>query len=151
MGSKMLTEIFIDDGDKRDFFFISVPINNRECISFDWTHKGQRIILQHLKKKDELMLEESSSGEWNTIVICNGKYLRTERIIWHDMGKEDWINNELWETIKERQLDAKAAEKLLKYSLIVRDHYKELEKYAEDMKNFVDLLEKLIQSGKKMF
>jgi len=144
MENNILTEIFVDDGDRRDFFFISIPINERECISFDWALKGQRIISQRLKEEVSVP-EGSPTGEWDTIVIRDGKYIRTEHVKWYDQGKEDWANGEVWETTQEWPLDKITAQNLLKYSLIVRDHCKELKDYSKDMKDFTDLLKKLVQ------
>mgnify|MGYP001603661194 CR=1 FL=1 len=137
-------DIFIDNNIGGDQFFISVPINEKDSISFDWTTKGHRVIKQRLKGEQPPPNSEPTM-EWDTLYIHDGKFVGKEHVIWYDMGQEDWVNGKIYETIKEWPIDEATAEKLLRYSLIVSDHTAELGKYVKEMQEFEGLLNKLIR------
>ena len=58
-------------------FFISTPLNKlgTECLSFDWTRKGHRILKQVIVEKRKTPHESgvAISDEWYTLVIKDGK------------------------------------------------------------------------------
>jgi len=139
-------DIFIDDNMPRDWFFISTPVSETESISFDWTMKGHRIILQRMIKSGEPAPESKPTMEWDTLYIRDSKYISKEHIQWYDLDKQDWVNGNLYETVKEWLLDDNTANELLKYSLVVRDHKSELENYSREMQEFEKLLNKLIRA-----
>ena len=143
-------DIFIDDGVSRDWFFISVPINDKDSISFDWTVKGQRVVLQRLEGK-VVPPNLEPSAEWDTIHIRNGKLIEREHVKWYDQGEKDVINDEIYKTIKEWPVDKMVASRLLDYSVFVREHSRELYKYADKMSEFEKFLEKLLMEYKDKF
>ncbi len=138
-------DIFVDDNMSRDWFFISIPLSEKESISFDWTMKGHRTILQRMVESKEPMPEGNPTMEWDTLYIRGGKYIGKEHVRWYDMGKKDWVNGQLYEAVQEWPLDDNTANGLLKYSLIVRDHKSELGSYSKEMQEFEVLLNKLIR------
>lgn len=60
----------------KDHFFISVHSNDKECISFDKTIKGHRMIKQIFKEFKAFPRHATFDSEWDTIVIENGVFVR---------------------------------------------------------------------------
>lgn len=137
-------DIFIDDNISRDQFYISVPLNEIEFLSFDWTIKGHRIILQRVLKEEPVPAARPTM-EWDTIYISKGKFIGKEHTIWYDMGQRDWVNGKIYETVQEWSFNKATAKELLRYSLLIRDHTAELGKYVQEMEEFEKLLDKLKQ------
>ena len=134
-------EIEIDyNPSPRKMFFISVSLNKKECISFDYTTKAHRIIKQVLVEKRKFPKGSKISGGWDALIIKNDKFIKKYHIKWIDLGKKDWVNNEIWETIWERKLPIKTKEKLMRYSKFISDNYKKLKK--EKIKEFEKFLKK---------
>ncbi|MDD2935027.1 MAG: hypothetical protein PHX25_00975 [Candidatus Pacebacteria bacterium] len=138
-------KIYIDKGIKgmdyeSSHYFISVPVTDTESISFDNSYKGYRIIKQVLVENRSFPTDQKPTSEWDTILVEDGKFVEIEHIKWIDMDKKDWCNNEIWETVWEKPVSEELNKKLLDYAMIVKFHYKELEKFSEEMKSFEDLL-----------
>lgn len=138
-------KIYIDIGkrEKRgDFsgYFISIPITQKEAISFDNSTKAYRVQKQVLVKTKIMPNDLQITSEWDSIIIEDGNFVGIEHIKWHDMDKKDWCNNEIWETVSEMPIPKKLNMKLLKYSEITKKHYKELNKFSKEMKEFEKLL-----------
>ncbi|MBU0461037.1 MAG: hypothetical protein KJ574_00465 [Nanoarchaeota archaeon] len=129
-------------------FFISVGINEREAISFDYTTKGHRVIKQVLIKKGKAQTKNKKKGkpdaEWDAIVLRDGKFVKKYHIVWYDLDKEDVVNDEIWKTVWEKPISKQLSDQLLKYSLFISDHYRELRKYRKKMKDFEKCLSKEI-------
>lgn len=138
-------DIFIDDNIGTDEFFISVPLDERDLLSFDWTTKGHRVILQRLERMGVAVVGEKPASEWDTLHIKNGEFIGKEHVVWYGMGQEDWINGDVYAAIHEWPLDEITAKELLRYSLLVREHIAGLEFYAQEMRAFERLLEELKQ------
>lgn len=134
-------------------YFISVGLNEKEAISFDNTTKGYRVIKQVLV--DNKPWEESIKkygridGEWNVIVLEDHKFIKKYHVKWIDRDRIDIINNEIWKTTWVKPLDKKIHEKLLYYSRLVSDNYKNLDKYQKEIKEFEEVLKKEINNVKK--
>lgn len=124
----------------KDHFFISVHLNNKECISFDKTIKGHRVIKQVYKEYKAFPENATLNSEWNTIVIENGNFVREYHVQWIDQDKLDWLNGEIWETVWERPISLESTEKLLHYSQLISDNYKDLTKYHEEVVMFEKML-----------
>lgn len=138
-------EIHIDyNPTPKDHFFISVPLNNKEYISFDKTIKGMRIIKQVFIEERPFPEDANFDSEWETIIIKDGKFNNKFHVKWIDLNKDDWLNGEIWETVSEKPIDNKLSEDLLKYSQLVSDHYNELDNYREQIAKFEDLLKSQI-------
>jgi hypothetical protein len=133
------------------FFFISVSLNNKEAISFDYTSKGQRVIKQILVKKKSFPNKKPTS-EWDTIVLKDGKFIKKYNVKWIDLDKKDWVNDEIWGTVWEKPISIELKNKLLEYSQFVSDNHEELIKFKDKMKEFEKIisreLEKFINSKK---
>ncbi len=136
-------EIHIDyNPSPKDHFFISVPLNKKECISFDRTIKGKRVMKQVFKEKIPFPAGIKFNSEWDTIVIKNGSFNNKFHVRWVDMNKKDWLNGEIWETVKEKSLEDDTSNRLLYYSRLISDNYDNLSEYKNEIMNF----EKLIQN-----
>ncbi|MDP3661782.1 MAG: hypothetical protein Q8R17_02955 [bacterium] len=133
-------KINIDDGDSVNGYFISVPLNDRESISFDNTYKGHRVLKQVLQDKKEMSHGAKITAEWDTIALNNGKFENVEHIKWLDLDKKDWCNDEIWETVWEKPTDSKLDKELLSFSNYIRANYRNLD--AHKVADFQNLLTK---------
>jgi hypothetical protein len=129
----------------KDSFFISVHFNDREAISFDNTYKGHRIIKQELVEIKSFPENTKFNQEWNTIVLEDGKFVQEYHVQWVDQDKLDWLNGEVWETMWEKPISDDVTKKLLRYSQLVSDNYKDLHKFSDEVKKFEELLSKEIK------
>jgi len=121
-------------------FFISVSINNREVISFDYTIKGHRVIKQSLIEEKVFPKDAKVDGEWDVLIIRDKKFIKKYHAKWIDMDKKDWVNNEIWETVWEKPISEQLKNKLLYYSQLIADNYKDLDKFPEKLSEFESLL-----------
>ncbi len=129
-------------------FFISVGINKKEAISFDYTIKGHRMIKQVLVDKKPFPKDKKPTAEWDAIVINNQKLVRKYHVKWIDMDKKDWVNDEIWETVWERPISKELKDKLLHYSQMFSDNYKNLNKFFKEFKEFEKLISREIKKLK---
>ncbi len=125
-------------------FFISVGINEKEAISFDYTIKGHRVIKQVLVEKKPFPINKKPTSEWDTLVIENGKFKKKYHVKWIDMDNGDWVNNEIWETIWGNPISESLAKKLLYYSQFFSDNYKKLDQLKKEWNEFEEFLKKEI-------
>ncbi|MDD4983689.1 MAG: hypothetical protein PHH82_02520 [Candidatus ainarchaeum sp.] len=125
-------------------YFISVKLNKKEWLSFDNTTKGHRIMKQVLKEIKEMPKGKKIDGKWEVLIIKNRKLIRKYKAKWIDLDKLDWVNNEIWETTKVKKISKTLSDKLLYYSRLVSDHYKELHKYNKELIELEALLKKEI-------
>lgn len=133
--------IYVDDGYSKDQFFISVPVGDTgDAFSFDWTTKGQRILLQRWKEYREPPTDRNPDGEWDTLIIRDGELVGKEHTVWYDLGKEDLANGEIWEQIQAWPLNQQLAGRLLKYSNIIREHQNELGSFYREIKELEALI-----------
>jgi hypothetical protein len=134
---------------KRKHFFISVGLNEKEAISFDYTTKGHRILKQVLveKKSQEETMEQYGkvSAEWDTIIIKDGKFVQKYHNKWIDCDNFDIVNGETWETVWERPISKQYSEKLLNYSRLISDNYKNLNTFFKEIKEFEKFISKEIE------
>ncbi len=126
-------------------FFISVGINEKEAISFDYTIKGHRIIKQILIEKKEFPKNKKPTAEWNTLVIENGKFKKRRHDKWIDMDKKDWVNDEIWETVWEKPINKELAKTLLNYSHLFSDNYRKLNQLNKEWRKFEKFLGDVIK------
>lgn len=139
-------DIFIDDGEGDDWFFISIPLNKNEDISFDYTQKGFRMTKQCLVERREMGLDIAPTMEWNTLHIKNGRLAGKEHIRWVDQGRYDWVNNEVWETVWERPISHELKDALLEYSITIRKNIDHLDRYKKEIKEFEGIIKKSIEA-----
>ncbi len=125
-------------------FFISIGLNKKEAISFDYTIKGHRVIKQVLIDKKPFPRGKKPTSEWDALIINNGKLEKKYHIKWLDMGVKDWVNNEIWETIWKKPISKSLAKKLLSYSQFFSDNYKRLKQLKKEWDEFEKLLKKEI-------
>ncbi|MFH1365080.1 MAG: hypothetical protein ABIH28_00660 [archaeon] len=128
----------------KDTFFISVGLNKREAISFDYTFKGHRVVKQILIEKKKFPEKGKISGEWDALVLKDKKFVKRSHVKWIDQDKKDWVNNEIWEIAWAKPISKELKDKLLKYSQLISDNYKKLSKFSKEMKEFESLLSKEI-------
>ena len=134
-------EIHVDyNPSPKDHYFISVVLNDQEVISFDKTLKGHRMLKQVFKEKRPFPENAVFNSEWNTIVLNNGTFDHEFHTQWIDMGKCDWLNGEIWESVWEKPISEELSNKLLHYSQLISDHYKDLRKYSCEVRQFEQLL-----------
>lgn len=125
-------------------FFISVSLNDKEAISFDYTTKGHRIIKQVLVEEKSFPKGEKISGEWDALILKNKKLVKRYHVRWIDLGKKDWVNDEIWETVWEKPMPDELRNNLLRYSKLISDNYMNLDKFSGKLKDFENLLSKEI-------
>ena len=125
-------------------FFISIGINAKEAISFDYTSKGHRIIKQVLIEKKPFPIDKKPTSEWDALVIENGKFKKKYHVKWIDRGSKDGVNNEIWETMWRKPISKSLAKKLLYYSQLFSDNYNKLDQLKKDWNEFEELLKKEI-------
>lgn len=139
-------EIHVDyNPSPKDHFFISVLLNDRECISFDHTIKGHRIIKQVFREETSLPPNTKFTSEWDTLILKDGKLTGKFHMQWVDMGRKDWLNGEVWETTWEKPIEQWLGDKLLHYSQLVSDHYDNLAPYAAEIRGFEELLAQQVE------
>ena len=140
----MNIEIDYNPSPKR-MFFISVELDKKEAISFDYTIKGHRVIKQILIDNKSFPKNKKPTSEWDALVINNGKLKKKYHVKWIDIGKRDWVNNEIWETVWIKHLPKKLAPELLHYSQFFSDNYKKLKFFKREWKEFENLLKEEIK------
>lgn len=128
-----------------EMFFISVPLGDKKAVSFDYTTKAYRIIKQVLAEKKPFPKNRKVDGEWDALVIKDGKLAEKYHVKWIDMGKRDWCNDEIWEAVEEKTMPKGLASKLLDYSRLISDNYKKLELISKDINELENLLLKQIE------
>ncbi len=111
-------KLWVDESDGTSFF-ISVPTANAdEYLSFDWTSKGHRILLQKLEEKNVKPPEgRKPDAEWDTLVVENNKLVEKKHNVWYDFGKNDLVDGENWRQTAEWLLEGSVAEKMLQQYL----------------------------------
>lgn len=143
-------KIYVDDSGGKDSFFISVPLSDREAISFNGTLEQEpRIIKQVLVEEKAMPQDQSLTMEWDTFVIEDGKLVDKEHVRWVDQGKKNWCNNEVWETVWEKPISADLIKRLRDYSNFIYKHHSELEKHKEEMGEFEKLLIQEVAKSQK--
>ena len=140
-------KIFVDKGDFSGFF-ISVALNNKEAISFDHTVKGSRILKQVLVEEKPFPKNAKITAEWETICIENRKFVGIEKVRWIDLGKRDWVNNEVWETVWEKPMPTELKKKMQYYSNLICKNYKNLNMFSQELQEFEELLAEAIAKYK---
>ncbi len=134
---------------ERKHFFISIGLNEKEAISFDYTLKGHRVIKQvlveRISQEEAVKRYGKVSGEWDTIVLRDEKFVRKYHAEWIDRDKLDTVNGETWETVWEKPISKGVAEKLLYYSRLISDNYEKLDRFSKDMKEFEEFVSKEIE------
>ena len=129
---------------EREHYFVSVGLNENEAISFDHTLKGCRIIKQILikdkLKKKIVNKNKLITGRWKTLVINNGKFVKSYNVLGIDYDNLDIINGEIWETIWEKLIDDNLDKKLLYYSRLICDNYLNLDKFSDEIIKFEKIL-----------
>ncbi|MBI5065132.1 hypothetical protein HZA97_02740 [Candidatus Woesearchaeota archaeon] len=128
----------------KDHFFISAHLSDKVAISFDNTIKGNRLIKQVYVGYKPFPKKAKFNSEWNTIVLENEKFVREYRVQWIDQDKLDWLNGEIWETVWEKPISPELTKKLLYFSQLISDNYKNLHKFSKEIKEFEKLVSKEI-------
>ena len=133
-------KIYLDVVGKNSFF-ISIPLgNDREILSFDHTTKGSRIMRQRWLEEKEISGGVEITAEWDTLVLENGKIVDKAHVEWVDMGKLDWVDGQVWETVWETPPSKELAERLLYYSNLIVEQASDLERYPKEIREFENLL-----------
>jgi len=127
-----------------DSFFISVGISDTESISFDYTIKAHRVVKQVLIDSKPFPKDKKPTAEWDTLILVDRKFVKKYHVKWIDMGKKDWVNDEIWEMAWARPISGQTRDKLLYYSHLICDNYKNLDKFSKELKEFEDFLSKEI-------
>lgn len=136
--------VFIDDGKGDDWFFVSVPVSDTEAISFDYTLKGHRVLKQILVSKKPFPTDQSPTMEWDTLILQDGKLAGKQHVCWLDQDKNDWVNDEIWQTTWEKPITDDVRDKLLHFSNLVRQHADNLDAVAQEVSDFENFISKLV-------
>jgi hypothetical protein len=129
----------------KNHFFISVHRTKKRYISFDKTIKGHRIIEQILIEEKRFPKNKKPTSKWKTLVIKNKKVTGEYSVKWIDLDKKDWVNDEIWETTREKSISKRLTKKLLFYSQLISDNYKNLKKFGKEMEEFEKVLKTEIE------
>ena len=121
-------------------YFISVCLNDTEAISFDYSSKGHRVTKQVLTDHKQMQNDQKITGEWDTLVIKNGKFVKRYHVRWVDMDRKDWVNDEIWDTVAEKPLSTEIKDQLLRYSQLISDKYEHLDTIQNEVNNLQSLL-----------
>lgn len=121
-------------------YFISVGLNDREAISFDYTSKGRRIIRQILVGNKPFPQGKEITAEWDSLVFEDAKFIKKYHVRWIDMGSKDWVNDEIWETVAERPVSDELKNKLLNYSQAISDNYEQANFIKDKSKELEEIL-----------
>lgn len=127
----------------KEAFFISVALDNKDAISFDYTTKGHRIMKQVLiesGKTTENKKKINSDGGWEVIILKNCKFVKKYHVVWYDYDEKDLVNDELWEIAWAKPITKSVKDKLLFYSRLISDNYKNLSKFKKELKEFENLI-----------
>lgn len=128
-------KIYLGEQSKEKSFFFSVPMKEKgKYLSFDWTLKGRRVLIQDLQGTQEVPKDKEPDGEWYTLVIEDGELIGKEHDVWYDYGETDIVNGEVWVQEKEWPLSEDVAIGLGKYALLITSHQNELENYQTEIK-----------------
>lgn len=141
-------EIDYNPTSKREVFFISVGLNKKEAISFDYTTKAHDIKKQVLIMKKKMPPNIKLDSEWDTIVIGKTKCKRYH-VRWIDFGKFDWCNDEVWEIAWSKPMTKELKNKLLYYSQKICDNYKNPKLYKKDLTELEELLKTELKTIEK--
>ncbi|MDD5251595.1 MAG: hypothetical protein PHT12_03095 [Patescibacteria group bacterium] len=135
--------LFIDEGGSEPIksFFISTPTAvPNDWLSFDWTSKGHRVLIQRLVETGVKTPDHPADAEWNTLIIEDGKLAGKEHCVWFDFDTRDLVNDEMWEQIQEWPLDADVAEKMLDLTRRIRlnpDDVDLINHAADELENLI--------------
>jgi len=130
----------------KDTFFVSVALNDKEVISFDYTLKGCRITKQIFVEKKPFPKDKAVSSEWETLVLRDGKLVEKYHAKWIDMDELDWVNDQVWKTVWLRPMTEDLKEKILHYSHLISDNYNKLENFSNEMEDFENLLSESMET-----
>jgi len=84
--------------------------------------------------------DQKITGEWDTLVIKNGKFVKRYHVRWVDMDRKDWVNDEIWDTVAEKPLSTEIKDQLLRYSQLISDKYEHLDTIQNEVNNLQSLL-----------
>lgn len=82
------------------------------------------------------------TSEWDTLEIDNHHLIGCEHIRWIDMDKRDWCNDQIWETIWEKPITEELTKRLLHYSNLIQDNYRNLNIIDKQLSEFESLIAK---------
>jgi len=103
-------KLWIDESDGKSFFLSVQTVKDNEQLSFDWTRKGHRAMIQRLTEENIATPDREPDGEWDTLVIDSQKLVSKEHCVWYDLDDNDIVNGENWLTVKEWPIDENLAE-----------------------------------------
>lgn len=134
-------KLWIDESNGKSFF-VSVPtINKDEDLSFDWTSKGNRILLQKLVGKNvKPPKNRKPDGEWDTLVIDNGQLVEKQHNVWYDFGKNDLVDGGNWLQIAEWPLDNSVATRMLELAYVISKEQNNLFKVKNEVKELEEIV-----------
>lgn len=132
-------------------FFVSVGLNKRDAISFDYTTKGHRIMKQVLVDHKPFPIDQRLDGEWNVLVFANYELLKTYHVKWIDMDQRDWVNDEIWEITAEAPITADSAQQILQLSRRISDVYRDGHNCHADIQALEELLTPYVNKYKKLW
>jgi len=124
----------------RNSFFITVPVSKTEDICFDNTDKRVGIIKQAVIEKKQIPANAKIDEQWETIILEDGKFIDKQTVDWIDKGEIDWCNDKVFKFVWEKPLASELKKKLLYYSRLICDNYKDLDKFSKELADFEELL-----------
>ncbi|MBU2613315.1 hypothetical protein KJ925_02555 [Patescibacteria group bacterium] len=136
-------KLWIDESDGKSFF-VSVPtVNVDEYLSFDWTTKGHRAMIQKLSGSGiQSPKDRKPDGEWDTLMIDCGRLIEKQHNVWYDFGKNDLVDGENWEQMQEWPLGETEAVKILKLTHQITEHQNDTQSVSAQIKELEELISK---------
>lgn len=126
--------IYVDDGLSDDQFFLSIPLSDTELLCFESSIRGQRVLTQRLVEHDPLPAGDPVHGEWDMIIVEDGKLAGRTHVRWIDQGKYDWYNDTTWEITSQEPMPDDLHDVILAYSRMIRHHANELGRFGPQIK-----------------
>jgi hypothetical protein len=144
--------IYVDDGLSDDQFFLANPMNDTESLCFEYSIRGQRAMVQRLVEHDPLPAGDPVHGEWDMIIVDDGKIAGRTHVRWIDQGPYDWYNDCTYEIVHTEPLSDDQRDVLLAYSRMIRHHENDLGRFAPQIKQMLMVLgtmvKKRVMAGK---
>lgn len=138
-------KLYVDDGLSEDQFFLAVPVREDLVLGFENSIRGKRVILQTLVEHDPLPAGDPVHGEWDMILVEDGKVTGRSHVRWIDQGPYDWYNDCTWHTEQVQELDDSLCTMLLAYARMIRHHEKDLGRFTMQMRQMEIVLGTLVR------
>jgi len=128
-------KLWLGESDGRSFFLSVATVEKDDFLSFDWTYKGHRIVLQRRTAvDDEPPVGRQPDGSWYVLVVEAGRLVGKEREVWYDFDENDLVNGENWKAVQEWPLAKDVAVRMREIARLITQHQADLSVIQDDIK-----------------